>query len=225
MNIREDKMFDSDKVQFDESNPERRCACVLLLDTSDSMNSGSPDKPIDALNVGLCTFEAALKDDTIITKRVEIAIVSFNSQVTVSSEFLEAGDFSAPTLLASGTTAMGAGIHKALDMIEARKDLYKVKEIDYFRPLLFMISDGMPTDDIDSAMSRIHDQESRKKILFQAIGVEGADMDLLAMLSEQKPLKLKGLAFNSLFQWLSNSISGIVQQKTDVLDQEPLFMS
>jgi len=59
---------------FSESteNPEPRCACLLLLDTSGSMGGA----PIRELNAGLQAFKEALSQDTLAMKRVEIAIVT-----------------------------------------------------------------------------------------------------------------------------------------------------
>ncbi len=198
-------MFDPSKVEFDKSNGEPRCACVLLLDTSSSMTG----KPIDALNEGLRIFEKELKNDELASKRVEIAVVSFNSSVTIASDFTEAGNFTAPLLSADGLTAMGAGINKALDMLEARKTLYKQNGVTFYRPWLFMITDGYPTDVIESAISRSQSMETQKKVSFYAVGVEEADMRLLAQLTPRTPLKLKGLAFRDMFLWLSGSMSAV----------------
>jgi uncharacterized protein YegL len=64
-------------VEFAE-NPEPRCACVLLLDTSGSMGGA----PVAALNEGLTTFKDVLSKDPVASKRVEIAIVTFDSGLT-----------------------------------------------------------------------------------------------------------------------------------------------
>jgi len=53
-----------DAVEFAE-NPEPRCPCVLLLDTSGSMQG----VPIDALNDGLQTFRDDLIRDELAKKR------------------------------------------------------------------------------------------------------------------------------------------------------------
>jgi uncharacterized protein YegL len=65
-------------VEFAE-NPEPRCACVLLLDTSGSMAG----EKIDALNEGIRTFKEELQGDPLASRRVEVAIVTFDSQVQV----------------------------------------------------------------------------------------------------------------------------------------------
>ena len=60
--------FDSDNFA---DNPEPRCPCMLLLDTSASMEG----EPIAALNKGLQTFRSELFEDSLAMKRVEIAVV------------------------------------------------------------------------------------------------------------------------------------------------------
>src|SRR4051812_48126139 len=54
-------------------NPEPRCPCLLLLDTSGSMSG----QPISQLNVGIEAFKQELLADTMAAKRVEVSIVSF----------------------------------------------------------------------------------------------------------------------------------------------------
>lgn len=60
-----------DAVEFAE-NPEPRCPCVLLLDTSGSMQGAA----IDALNQGLRTFQEELTKDALASKQVEVAVVA-----------------------------------------------------------------------------------------------------------------------------------------------------
>lgn len=50
----------SEAVEFAE-NPEPRCPCILLLDTSGSMQG----EPINALNEGLLTFGQELNHDKV----------------------------------------------------------------------------------------------------------------------------------------------------------------
>ena len=65
--------------------------------------------PISELNQGLQLLKQSLDRDPLASKRVEVAVVSFNSKVTVEQSFVTPDAFSPRTLLAGGTTAMGAG--------------------------------------------------------------------------------------------------------------------
>ena len=154
-------------VEFD-GNPEPRCACVLLLDSSGSMTG----EPINQLNAGLTSFSEAIKKDTLTSLRVEVAIITFGGEVKVMQDFVSAGQFNPPTLTTSGTTPMGGAVHAALDKIQERKAFYKQNGLDYFRPWIFMITDGNPTDDgiWQQAAARSRESEDKKSVAFFAVG-------------------------------------------------------
>lgn len=200
-----------EEIEFAE-NPEPRCACVLLLDTSGSMSG----EPIRALNAGLVTFRDELQADPIASKRVEVAIVTFDSSVQTVQDFVTADQFHPPVLSAQGQTAMGSGILHALDLVRHRKEIYKQHGITYYRPWVFMITDGAPTEPdhiVSLAAQRIRDEEDRRGVAFFAVGVESADMHRLATISVRSPLKLKGLSFRELFVWLSASMQRVSSSK------------
>ncbi len=204
-----------DAVEFAE-NPEPRCPCVLLLDVSGSMGG----RPIAALNQGLQAFQNDLMGDDLASKRVEIAIVTFGAGVQVVQDFVTADQLQAPTLSVAGTTPMGAGIHQALDMVRDRKATYKTNNVAYYRPWIFLITDGGPTDEWQSAAQRVKQEEQAKSVAFFGVGVQGADMGVLGQISSRQPLMLQGLKFIELFVWLSKSTQSVSHSK--VGEQVPL---
>jgi uncharacterized protein YegL len=182
-------------------NPEPRCPCVLLLDTSLSMGGA----PIAQLNDGVRTFKNELLQDPLATKRVEVAVVTFGP-VTVESDFHTVPHFNPRYMDTTADTPMGAAISMGIDMVARRKKEYKDAGISYYKPWIILITDGAPTDEYARAAAKVREGEAGKSFAFFAIGVEGANMDILKEISVRAPIKLKGLMFREFFQWLSASM-------------------
>jgi len=212
----------SEQISFETTefanNPEPRCPCLLLLDVSRSMQG----QPIAELNVGLTTFKDGLSADALAMKRVEVGIVTFGP-VQIALPFQGAASFYPPTLIAQGDTPMGSAIKQGLDIVRQRKDEYRANGISYYCPWVFLITDGEPTDEWQSAAVAVRKGEAAKSFAFFAIGVQGANMDTLQKISVRKPLRLKGLLFQNLFSWLSSSLCSVSRSTphTEVPLQSP----
>lgn len=102
------------------NNPEPRCPCLLLLDTSASMSGA----PIAELNAGLANFQSELLADPLACRRVDVSIITFGP-VAVVSTFEAAETFQAPQLYAEGDTPLGSAIARAIACVDARKQAYR----------------------------------------------------------------------------------------------------
>lgn len=182
------------------TNPDPRCACLLLLDTSGSMAGPA----LDALNAGLRTFESDLQEDGLARQRVEIAIVTFGDRVTTVQEFISAREFTAPHLSAMGGTPMGEAIADGIQMVKNRKQTYKENGVPYYQPWVFMITDGAPTDEWKHAAEMVRRESAAKSLTFFAVAVNNADTQTLKAITD-RVIKLDGINFRELFLWLSAS--------------------
>ena len=203
-----------DAVEFAE-NPEPRCPCVLLLDTSGSMQGD----PLEAMLAGLEAFRFDLAVDPLAARRVEVAVVAFDNRIQVVQDFVSPDRFEIPFLNAEGMTHVGAAIEKALDMVEERKARYRAYDVAYYRPWIFLVTDGEPQgerpEDVERAIARLRDAETRKQVAFFAVGVENANLEALARISVRAPLRLKGLDFREMFVWLSRSMQSVAHSRPD----------
>ncbi len=202
--------FEFEKDVVDEAlldNPEPRCPVVLLLDASYSMTGA----PINQLNEGVHALYAALRDDDLASVRVDLSVVTFGQNVSVVQDFATVSESKAPVLAVNGMTPMGAAITTALRNIENRKQEYRDAGISYYRPWLFVITDGEPTDNVTEASSMLQNAISSKKVIFFGIGVENANIEKLRQISgsQERVFKLNGLNFKELFQWVSSSLSSV----------------
>jgi len=195
------------------ANPgEAHLACVLLLDTSYSMSGD----PIDSLNRALQNFKDKVSMDEMAQKRVDVAIVEFNSEAKVLQDFTPISMMQPITLNVAGSTAMSKGIHMAIDLVKQRNRFYNELGTPVYKPWIFMITDGAPDpdDDIESARLRIQDEEtkgSRGKLKFFALGVPGFDKKTLLNLTRhqgEKPriMELENFDFAGIFNWISESM-------------------
>jgi uncharacterized protein YegL len=184
--------------------------------------------PIAELNAGLRQFAEDVKRDTLASLRVDLAVVAFGGDVQAlnvatgghtpvefdaTTAFVSADEFIAPELSAAGDTPMGEAVHRGLGLLRERKEYYRMIPLKYYRPWLVIMTDGQPTDHgWEAAAEECRQEEERNGVTVFPIGVEGANMEILARFAVTPPLRLKDLAgdrkaFQEFFKWLSGSIS------------------
>ena len=212
-----------DQAEF-ARNPEKRCPVVLCLDTSASMQG----MPIDEVNDGLLKLAEAWQTDSLASKRVEVAIVAFGGGVIVldlksgtgepagldaEAAFVTADRLTVPVLTAGGDTPMGEAARIAVRLLTERKAMYKQAGLDYYRPQLFLFTDGHPTDpDWEDGARALRDEEQRKGVSVWPFGVDGADFAMLSRFAlNRRPVRIpkNSAEFKEFFQWLSKSVSAV----------------
>jgi hypothetical protein len=124
--------------------------------------NGQPDRRTQP---GTGPFKEELLADSLAAKRVEIAIVSFGP-VEVVNEFQTVEQFTPPQLTARKDTPMGQAILQGLELLNQRKALYREHGIPFFRPWVFLITDGSPTDDWNAAAAEVRERRGKPRLRF-----------------------------------------------------------
>lgn len=201
-------------------NNQQKCPVVLLLDTSGSM-AGTP---IDELNKALIQLKEEILIDNILSNRLEVGIVAFDDDARVERPIdLISPDTDLPILNAYGVTNLVAGMNKAIELVTDRKNFYKSNNEQYYRPIIVLISDGIPSnspEEIEQLDQTIQNQTDEKRFIFYpfAVGIDEEGLIVLAKLAAQtndERLKNTGTVhimkdtskFAEVFKFVSASIS------------------
>lgn len=202
---------------------EPHLACVLLLDTSGSMCGDKLDSLCRAIN----DFKEKTIMDDLAKKRVDVAIVSFDDEIKIVQDFIPISEMKPVKLNASGCTSMCGAIDKAIDMVKDRNKLYNKMGTPCFKPWIFMITDGEPTDGSGGSLERVAQrikQEQSKgthgKLKFFALGVSNYNRDVLTTLTD-KVMELTNTDFSGIFNWISESMTAISVSTVDQSVQLP----
>ena len=205
-----------------------RMSIVLLLDTSTSMSKGEQGRrPIDELNAALAEWGPQLMDQADVARSGEIAIVSFGhggvqvhnlqgtgAQADHRNAFVRVRDFRPPVLEAGGVTPMVEAIRRAITLVTERKRHLRPAVEIRFRPLIWMITDGEPTDHEGRATAEwrslvplIEQGHADKSFLFFSIGVGAANERVLRGLAPRSTFIYRdGVPFADLLTLVSASI-------------------
>ena len=181
----------------------RRLPVYLLLDTSGSMMG----EPIESVKAGVHMLVSSLRSDPYALETAWLSIITFDSQVTQTVPSTELAQFQEPALNASGVTSMGAALALLAGAIEREVQKSTPEQKGDWKPVVFLLSDGMPTDDIDRGIAAM---KSVKTGAFVACAAgAGCDTSVLKRITESVVHldTADSTSIKSFFKWVSSSIS------------------
>lgn len=181
----------------------RRLPVYLLVDTSGSMYG----EAIEAVRNGLQVLVSALRQDPYALETAYLSVITFDSTAKQIVPLTELMNFQIPDIQASGTTAMGGALSLLADCInrEVVKGSADVK--GDWKPVVFLLSDGAPTDDIQKGITAIKGVKTGTFVACAAGA--SADTATLKQITEVV-VSLDTADTNSIkayFKWVSASIS------------------
>jgi len=182
----------------------RRLPVYLLLDCSGSMAGNA----IIAVNEGLWMIYHLLMADPQALETVHISVIRFSDHAD-QYELTPIDKFQPPTLSASGMTAMGAALRLLAQSIDQDLLMNTPTQHGDFRPLVFLLTDGAPTDNYKDAIQKLQSLRGSQKPTIVALGCgDAVNKNMLREVSNDvflmhtaNPENIKGF-----FRWMSGSI-------------------
>jgi len=181
----------------------RRLPVYLLLDTSGSMSG----EPIEAVKNGVQVLISTLMQDPYALETTYISIITFDNQAKQLVPLTELPSFQMPTLVVTGTTAMGEALSLVAQMIDSEVQKTTCDEKGDWKPLIFLMTDGSPTDNLQKGIDRL--KQSKTGLIIACAAGHAADTEKLKQITEIV-VQLDTADSNTIkafFKWVSASIS------------------
>jgi len=182
----------------------RRLPVFFLIDVSESMVG----EPITNVNEGIQKITLSLKRNPMALETAFLSIIIFAGKARLLTPLTELLQFTPPDLFIGGGTALGNGLNFLMDEMEKQiqKTTHEIK--GDWKPIVFLLTDGAPTDSITSALTRWND-EFRTKANLVAVSIgDRADTAVLKKLTENVVVfdGENKEAYSKFFDWASASI-------------------
>ena len=189
---------------------ERKVPICLLLDVSGSMSNcdGSNKPKIEEINDNVKTFLEFVKNDQRASKISEICIITFGETVKVVQDYSNISNISIPRFTAYGGTPLGGAVDKAVELLSARRQYYRDNNIEHFKPILLLMTDGEPTDNYYASAKNFSERVTKKEFKVFPVGMGNSfNCSILNQFSPiLQPKQIsKTEEFEKLFNLLSES--------------------
>lgn len=201
----------------------RKLPIYFLVDVSESMVGA----PIEEVQNGMRTIIQNLRVDPYALETVFVSIIVFAGKAKVLSPLTELYKFYPPIFPIGGGTSLGAGLECLMDCIQ--KDVKKttLEEKGDWKPIIFLFTDGNPTDDYSKAFKRWNDHfRGHCNLVAVSIGDNVNALTLAQITDEIFLLKdTDSQSFNQFFKWVTASIKttsmSVSEQNTDEVKLAP----
>lgn len=182
----------------------RKLPVYFVVDVSESMIGDA----IDQVNDSVKRMVAALRRNPYALETVWLSVISFDSKARVVVPLTDICEFAAPNLAPRPGTALGSALELtrktiAQDVVPTTRD----RKGDW-RPMVFLLTDGQPTDQWSAAAKKLRESSPRPSKIY-AIGVgDEVDFSVLKSIGDvtYRVSDLTDGRMEDLFVWMSASI-------------------
>lgn len=164
-------------------------------------------EPIEAVKNGVQILVSALRQDPYALETAFLSVITFDTSAKQVVPLTELAAFQVPTINATGTTALGDALALLADRIDAEVSKTTAEVKGDWKPLVFIMTDGSPTDDWKKGMARL--QKTRTGIVVACAAGQGADTSVLKQITEVVVQldTADSSTITAFFKWVSASVS------------------
>lgn len=194
----------------------RRLPIYFLVDVSESMIG----EPIEQVQNGMRTIIQELRVDPYALETAFVSIIAFAGKATSLSPLTELYKFYPPTFPIGGGTSLGVAMNYLMDDLDKSIQKTTLEVKGDWKPIIFLFTDGTPTDDVTHAFNRWN-SNYKKSCNLVAISIgDNVNTQILGQISDNV-LRLKDTdaeSFNQFFKWVTASIKATSVSVTDYSD-------
>lgn len=182
----------------------RRLPVYFLIDVSESMVG----EPIELVQDGMQTIVKELRTDPYALETVYISVVAFAGKAKKISPLTEIYNFYPPRFPIGGGTSLGVALEFLMNDIDTAIQKTTADAKGDWKPIVFLFTDGNPTDAYDRAFDRWNQKYHRSANLIVISLGDNANMNIFGKITENI-LLLKNTdaeSFKNFFKWVTASI-------------------
>ena len=181
----------------------RRLPVYLVLDVSGSMTG----EPIQAVRNGVQVLVSTLRQDPQALETAYLSVITFDESANQVVPLTDLASFQPPDLQPGSTTALGAALKLTKDCIEREVQKTSGDQKGDWKPLVFIMTDGLPTDDWQAGLQEF--QSAKVGMVIACAAGPGADANMLkSVTNDVVSLDTADTAtISSFFKWVSASIA------------------
>lgn len=196
----------------------RRLPIYFLVDVSESMVG----EPIEQVQNGMRTIIQELRVDPYALETAFVSIIAFAGKATSLSPLTELYKFYPPKFPIGGGTSLGAAMNYLMDDLDKSIQKTTLEVKGDWKPIIFLFTDGTPTDDYTAAFNRWNANYKKSSNLIAISIGDNVNTQILGQISDNV-LRLKDTnaeSFNQFFKWVTASIKATSVSVTDYSDDD-----